>query len=167
MARGGMLLPCPRRVARPHDRNPVEGLVAGCRRLAPADQGFLKLALQPPRAQARGGSVVMPCTTTVPPSRSPTPLLKACARWRKLGETVGSHLTERVAGERMRVHDVWPLQHRLIRTVLAHTVAVLLHLTLGRQPLDLDGLVAARSQKKSHIRLRNLTKNLSLNALFF
>jgi hypothetical protein len=30
-----------------------------------------------------------------------------------------------------------------MRKVLAHTVAVFLNLTLGRQPLDLDGLVAS------------------------
>jgi hypothetical protein len=58
-------------------------------------------------------------------------------------ETVGSHLTERFGVDRLRGHDLWHDQHRLIRKVLAHTVAVFLKLTLGRQPLDLDGLVAS------------------------
>jgi len=45
--------------------------------------------------------------------------------------------------ERIRVHDLWHFQHRLIRKVLAHTVGVFLNLQLGRPPLDLDGLVEA------------------------
>ena len=70
-------------------------------------------------------------------------LLTACARVRKVVETVGSHLTERFGVERIRVHDLWHYQHRLIRKVLAHRVAVFLNLKLGRNPLDLDGLVPA------------------------
>ena len=54
---------------------------------------------------------------------------------------MGSHLTERFAVARIRVHDLWHFHHRLIRKVLAHTVGVFLNLQLGRPPLDLDGLV--------------------------
>jgi len=43
----------------------------------------------------------------------------------------------------VRVHDLWHYQHRLIRKVLAHTVVVFLNLQMGRQPLDLDGLVTS------------------------
>jgi hypothetical protein len=73
----------------------------------------------------------------------PAPVVHTCPRWRRVIETVGAHLTERFGVHRMRVHDLWHLQHRLIRNVLAHTVAIFLNLTLGRQPLDLDGLVAS------------------------
>jgi hypothetical protein len=88
--------------------------------------------------------VVTPRKKTMKTALYPAPLVKACARWRKRVETVGAHLTERFAVHRIRVHDWWHFQHRLIRKVLAHTVAVFLHLTLGRQPLDLDGVVASR-----------------------
>ncbi len=57
--------------------------------------------------------------------------------------TVGSHLTDRFAVARIRVHDLWHLHHRLIRKVLAHTVGVFLNLQLGRPPLDLDELLEA------------------------
>jgi len=67
----------------------------------------------------------------------------AARRWRKLIETVGSHLTERFAIARIRVHDLWHYQHRVIRKVLAHTVGVFLNLQLHRRPLDLDGLLSA------------------------
>jgi hypothetical protein len=73
----------------------------------------------------------------------PAQLVKMCARWRRLVETVGSHLIERFGVGRLQGHDLWHYQHRLIRKVLAHTVAVFLNLQLGRQPLDLDGLVTS------------------------
>jgi len=63
-------------------------------------------------------------------------------RLRKHVETVGAHLTERFGVARIRVHDLWHYQHRLIRKALAHTVAVFLNLQLGRPPLNLGGLVA-------------------------
>jgi hypothetical protein len=61
--------------------------------------------------------------------------------WRKLIEPVGSPLTERFAIARIRLHDLWHYQHRLIRKVLAHTVGIFLNLQLRRQLLDLDGLL--------------------------
>ena len=42
---------------------------------------------------------------------------------------------------RIRVRDRWHFQYRLIRKVLAHTVGVFLNLQLGRQPLDVDGIL--------------------------
>jgi hypothetical protein len=144
ISRCGMILHFPLLEARPHDINHLERLVAGFRGIAPADKGFIKLSLQQQLAQAQGVNVVTPRKKTMKTSLYPAQLVKACARWRKLVETVGSHLTERFAVDRIRVHDLWHFQHRLIRKVLAHTVAVFLNLTLGRQPLDLDGLVASR-----------------------
>lgn len=134
---------CPLLAARPHDSNPLETLIADFRGIAPADTGFLALQLQQHLAEAQGVSVVTPRKKTMKTSLYPVQLVKTCARWRKLVETVGSHLTERFGVGRMRVHDLWPYQHRLMRKVLAHTVAVFLNLKRGRQPLDLDGLVTS------------------------
>jgi len=50
-------------------------------------------------------------------------------------------LTEHFAVARIRVRDLWHFQYRLIRKVLAHTVGVFLNLQMGRQPLDLDGIL--------------------------
>ena len=77
------------------------------------------------------------------PEVHPKELRKFCSRIRKIVETVGSHLTERFGVGRIRVHDLWHFQHRLIRKVLSHTVMVFLNLQLKRDPLDLDGLVSA------------------------
>ena len=66
---------------------------------------------------------------------------RTCGYWRKRIETVSSQLTEYFALARIWVRDLWHLQHRIIRKVLSHTVAVFLNLQLGRSPLDLDDLV--------------------------
>jgi hypothetical protein len=76
------------------------------------------------------------------PQRPPS-VARASQRWRKRVETVGTQLTERFAIACMRVHDLWHVQHRLIRNMPAHTVIVFLNLQLRRPPLDLDGLVVA------------------------
>ena len=80
----------------------------------------------------------------------PEQVLKACGRLRNRVETVGSHLTECFAGARIRVRDLWHLQHRLSRKVLAHTVGVFLNLQLGRAPLDLDGLLEVCPESAAH-----------------
>ena len=138
-----MIIHCPLLQARPHDINHLEALIEGFRGIAPADKGFIDLQLQQQLAEKPGVRVVTPRKKNMQTSLHPPQLVKMCARWRKLIETVGSHLTERFGVNRIRVHDLWHYQHRLIRKVLAHTVAVFLNLKLGRQPLDLDGLVAS------------------------
>lgn len=143
ISRCGMIIHCPLLQARPHDINHLEALIEGFRGIAPADKGFIDLQLQQQLAEKPGVRVVTPRKKNMQTSLHPPQLVKMCARWRKLIETVGSHLTERFGVNRIRVHDLWHYQHRLIRKVLAHTVAVFLNLKLGRQPLDLDGLVAS------------------------
>ena len=136
-------MPCPLLAARPHDINHLETLMADFRGIAPADKGFLALQLPQHLTEEQGVSVVTPRKKNMKTSLYPVQLVQTCARWRKLVETVGSHLTERFGVGRIRVHDLWHYQPRLIRKVLAQTVAVFLNLKLGRQPLDLDGLVTS------------------------
>jgi ribosome-interacting GTPase 1 len=128
--------------ARPHDIQLLDDLVEGFAGLVPADKGFIDAFRQALLAERQGVVVITSPRKGMTTMHAPL-LLKACARIRKCVETVGSHLTERFAIARIRVHDVWHFQHRLIRKVLAHTVGVFLNLQLGRAPLDLDGLVAA------------------------
>jgi Transposase DDE domain len=142
ISRIGMITHYPLLAARPHDINHLEALVEDGRGLVPADKGFIDAHKQALLAERHAIMVVTPPRARMQPAH-PRGLLKACGRWRKLIETVGSHLTERFAVERIRVHDLWHYQHRLIRKVLAHTVAVFLNLQMGRPPLDLDGLVTA------------------------
>jgi hypothetical protein len=142
IARSGMILHFPLLSARPHDIQFLDELVAGFVGIVPADKGFLDAFRQALLAERHGVVVITPPRKGMAPAASPR-LLKACTRLRKGVETVGSHLTERFAVTRIRVHDLWHFQHRLIRKVLAHTIGVFLNLQLGRAPLDLDGLVMA------------------------
>jgi len=140
IARSGMIIAYPLLPARPHDITLLDDLVAGFAGVVPADKGFIDAVRQALLAERHAVLVITPPRKgmTTPHARC---LLRACARIRKGVETVGSHLTERFAVARIRVHDLWHFQHRLIRKILAHTVGVFLNLQQGRSPLDLDGLV--------------------------
>jgi hypothetical protein len=141
-ARSGMIIAYPLLPARPHDIHLLDDLVADFAGVVPADKGFIDAVRQALLAERHGVFVITPPRkgmTTPHPRR----LLRACAHLRKSVETVGAHLTERFAIARVRVHDLWHWQHRLIRKILAHTVGVFLNLQAGRPPLDLDGLLAA------------------------
>jgi Transposase DDE domain len=140
IARCGMIIAFPLLPARPHDIRLLDDLVEGFAGLVPADKGFIDAYRHTLLAERHGVVVVTPPRKGMTTPHSPR-LLRLCARLRKGVETVGAHLTERFAVARIRVHDLWHFQHRLIRKVLAHTVGVFLNLHLGRPPLDLDGLV--------------------------
>lgn len=141
LSRCGMITDFPLLPARPHDIQLLDDLVEDFVGLVPADKGFIDAFRQALLEERHGVIVVTPPRKNMTTSHPPQ-LLKACRRLRKRVETVGSHLTERFGVARIRVHNLWHYQHRLIRKVLAHTVAVFLNLQLGRPPLDLDGLVA-------------------------
>jgi hypothetical protein len=140
ITRCGMILHYPLLPARPHDIRLLDDLVEGFAGLVPADKGFIDAYRHALLAERHGVVVVTPPRKGMTTPHPPT-LLRLCTRLRKGVETVGAHLTERFAVARIRVHDLWHFQHRLIRKVLAHTVGVFLNLHLGRPPLDLDGLV--------------------------
>jgi hypothetical protein len=140
IARGGRIIHYPLLPARPPDIRLLDELGEGFAGLGPADKGFIDAYRQAMLTERHGVGVVTP-----PPkgrrSSHPSGLLPLGAWLRKGVEPVGSHLTERLAVARIRVHDLWHFQHRLIRKVLAHTVGVFVNLQLGRPPLDLDGLL--------------------------
>ncbi len=138
----GMITHFPLLSARAHDVNHTNALVEGFAGLCPADKGFIDPFRQPLLLDRYGVKIVTPARSNMK-EEHPQALRKFCSRIRKIVETVGSHLTERFAVAKIRVHDLWHFQHRLIRKVLAHTMMVFLNLQLGRNPLDLDGLVSA------------------------
>ncbi len=137
----GMIIHFPLLSARAADVNHTNALVEGFSGLCPADKGFIDPVRQPLLYDRYGVKIVTPVRSNMR-EEHPEALRKFCSRIRRIVETVGSHLTERFAVARIRVHDLWHFQHRLIRKVLSHTVMVFLNLKLGRDPLDLDGLVS-------------------------
>jgi len=141
VTRCGLITHYPLLAARPHDIQGLAPLVEGyAGGILAADKGFIDQYQQAILAEHQGMHVVTPPRARMTLTQ-PRGWVRACARWRKIVETVGSQLTEHFAVARIRVRDLWHLQYRLIRKVLAHTVGVCLNLRLGRQPLDLDGLL--------------------------
>ncbi len=150
VSRCGFIIHDPLLNARAHDLKHLPALVEEFEGIAPADKGFLDPWTQT-LLQNQGVTVVVSKRKNMKTdSPHPPALLKACAKWRKKVETVASHLTERFAVGRIRVHDLWHFQHRLIRKILAHTIAVALNIQLKRSPLNLDGLVNINSIQVAH-----------------
>lgn len=137
----GMIVHCPLLDARAHDVNHTEELLDGVEGIVAADKGFIDKQRQPLLAEW-GIILVTPLRSN---SKEPSPfshkLLRCCAYFRKRVETVGSQLCDRFGLHRLRVRDLWHLSHRLLRKVLAHTVAVWFNLLQGNRPLDFDALV--------------------------
>jgi hypothetical protein len=142
ISRVGMIIAYPLLPARPHDSQLLDDLIAGFEGVVPADKAFLDAFRQENLAQKRHVELVVPARKNMQ-TKPPVAIIKMCRRWRKLVETVGSHLTERYHIAQTRAHDLWHYQHRLIRKVLSHTVCVFINLRLGRPPLHLDDLVAS------------------------
>ena len=69
--------------------------------------------------------------------------LKLLQRIRKRIETVIGQFEQRFGLAKTRARDGWHLTNQVTRKLLAHTVGVWLNLRQGREPLDLDGLLAA------------------------
>jgi hypothetical protein len=137
----GMITHYPLLAARAHDVNHTEALVEGFTGLVPADKGFIDPYRQQLLQQRYGVRLVAAVRINMK-EQQPAEVAKACKRWRKVVETVGSHLTELFGIARTRAHDLWHYQGRIIRKVLAHTVGVFVNLQLRRPSLDLDGLLA-------------------------
>lgn len=142
ISRAGMIIDYPLLPARPHDSQLLDDLIAGFEGVVPADKGFIHQHRQKNLARKRHVELVVPVRKNME-NNIPATILKTCRRWRKLVETIGSHLTERFHIAKTRAHDLWHYQHRLIRKVLSHTVCVFINLQLGRPPLHLDDLVTA------------------------
>jgi len=143
ITRCGLITHYPLLAARPHDIHHLDALVEGfIGGVVAADKGFIDQYRHAVLSDRHDLTVVTPTRARMTPTQ-PYRLRRSCARWRKVVETVGSQLTERFAVTRIRVRDLWHFQHRLIRKVLAHTVAVVINLQMGRQPLDFEGLLMA------------------------
>lgn len=142
ISRAGMIIDFPLLPARPHDSQLLDDLIAGYEGVVAADKAFVDHFRQENLALKRHIELVVPARKNMP-QQTPITILKACGRWRKLVETVGSHLTERYHIAKTRTHDLWHYQHRLIRKVLSHTICVFINLQLGRPPLHIDDLVTA------------------------
>lgn len=90
--------------------------------------------------EAAGGRLVAPFKTArhdKDPRRS-----AALLRVRRRIEHANGQLVERLNCRRVRVKDLWHLEHRLVRKILSHTVAIWLNVRDGHEPLQFDRLAA-------------------------
>jgi len=131
--------------ANTHDCRHLPDLVEGHQGLVPVDKGFFDPALWRQLLE-RGIHIVGRGPRGVhkhrPPEVAlPAPMEKLCARIRKTVEVVGALLCSRFRVDRIRVHDLWHFEHRLLRKILAFNLLVTRNLELHRPPPDLDGLV--------------------------
>src|SRR5512144_515177 len=111
-----MIIHFPLLPARPHDSRLLDDLVEGFVGCVPADKGFIDAVRQALLAERRGMVRLTPPRREMRTGWLPR-LLQASGRLRKYVETVGSPLTEHFAIARIRVHDLWHFQQRLIRKV--------------------------------------------------
>ena len=90
--------------------------------------------------QAVGGGLVAPFKTARydPDPRRSHGLLKLR---RRIEHAIGQ-LVERFDCRRIRIREIWHLEHRLVRKILSHTVAIWLNVREGHEPLQFDRLVA-------------------------
>jgi Transposase DDE domain len=112
----------------------IEGLVLG-------DKGYIR-----PQFEADCAALGIDLQTPVRRNmKEPRPRwwLTLLQRVRRRIETVISQLEQRFNLAKTRARDVWHLTNQVTRKLLAHAMGVWLNLRLGREPLDLDGLLVA------------------------
>ena len=85
----------------------------------------------------RVGCALIGSYKALPPSK---PVRRTSEGWRKLAETVASHLTKRFPIAHTRARDLWHYQNRLTRKALSHAICVFMDPQLGCPPLHLDDL---------------------------
>jgi hypothetical protein len=112
----------------------IEGLLLG-------DKGFIRPQFKAD-CEALGIDLQTPLSKNMK-ERRPRWWLKLLRRLRKRVETVISQLEQRFGLAKTRARDVWHLTNQVTRKLLAHTFGIWLNLHQGREPLELDGLVAA------------------------
>jgi len=135
----------------------LEGILLG-------DKGFSR-----PQFKADGEALGMDLQTPRRQNRTeqrPRWWVKLIRRLRNRLEPVISQLEQRLGLAKTRARHVWHVTNQVTRQLLAHTRGVWLNLHQGREPLELDGLVAAYSEKL-HIRflLCQITHQASLSEL--
>lgn len=112
----------------------IEGLLLG-------DKGYIRPQFKAD-CEALGIDLQTPMRHNMK-ERRPRWWLQLLQRVRKRIETVIGQFEQRFGLAKTRARDAWHLTNQVTRKLLAHTVGVWLNLRQGREPLDLNGLLAA------------------------
>lgn len=131
--------------ANTHDCRHLVTMVEGVQGVVPVDKGFYdsslwkRLFLQGVHMMGRGPKHID--RLRPPELRMSEFFEKWCAKARKQVEVVAALLCSRFHIDRIRVHDLWHFENRLLRKILAFNLLVTINRDLHRPPLDFDGLV--------------------------
>jgi hypothetical protein len=123
------------------ERDSAYDLVSVIAGLLLGDKGFIRPQFKAD-CEAVGIDLQTPLRKNMT-ERRPRWWLHLLRRLRKRVETVISQLEQRFGLAKTRARDVWHLTNQVTRKRLAHTLGVWLNLHQGREPLELDDVVAA------------------------
>jgi hypothetical protein len=123
-----------------HDIHMVGELTTGDQGLLLGDRAYLSEPLKQELLAHQGLELSVP-TKYGQPTDLDRAQVRARKRTRRLIETVGSQLVERLKIKRMWARDIWHLTNRMYRKVLAHTFSVMFCLREGLSPLSFSKLV--------------------------
>lgn len=144
IAANGMIVHAPLLLARSHDSQHTDALLAGmpAGALGLADKAFLDEDKQTALQDAYDLRLLTPLRQGMHATAFRLP--ESLKGLRQLIETVNGQLVERFKVQEMRIRKGWTLLARWFRKILAHTICVWLNLQLGRSPLDFAGLVSSK-----------------------
>ena len=115
--------------------NSIYGLLIG-------DKGYLRPILKQELLEQQGIDLQTPVRRNMPDTR-PKAFVKSLMSARRLVETVIGQLAGQFHIEKVRARDLWHLTNRFVRKLLSHTMGVFLNRSLGREPLQFEGLITA------------------------
>jgi Transposase DDE domain len=106
-----------------------------------ADKGYISESMK--QQLAKGGvELHTPLRNNMTDTRNPD-FVKWVISTRRLVETVIGQLTERFSLNKIKVKDLWHLNARIARKLLAHVIATQLPHTFGYNPTQLDLIIQA------------------------
>lgn len=123
-----------------HDLHMVGELTAGDRGLLLGDRAYLSEPLKQELLTNQGLELSVP-TKYGQPTELAKCQLRLRKRIRRLIETVGSQLVEKLKIKKIWARDLWRLINRIYHKVLAHTFSVMFCLREGLKPLSFSKLV--------------------------
>jgi len=112
----------------------IHGLVIG-------DKGYIRACLREELLSC-GIDLQTPFRSNMKDERDPESVRMLISVRRKI-ETVIGQLSERFGIEKVRARDKWHMMSRITRKLLSHTVGLYINHLLGREILQLDGLIAS------------------------
>lgn len=124
------------------EREALWDLVPEISGLLLADKGYIGKNLKVDLASV-GVDLQTPFRANMKDKRDPD-VVKMFTTVRRRVETVIGQLCDRFNIEKVRAKDTWHLISRTTRKLLSHTVAAFINVIHGREPLQFDGLVAAK-----------------------